>query len=434
MRFLIKRSKKNGFSLVEVLVATSILGAGLVGAAKFQGSVVKDSTLTKQRIQAVHFARDKMAELKHFATSAEYEAKISSNANSVTTQEAEKEGDTALYTLSWTITPKNKGMGAAVSVKVSWPNPMGEGGADADSTIYLATMVSNASSERLTLTPIGPKPMVPNPPISFPNFDPADVTTQCKCSSGSAYAFNTIESMPSFGFVKVSGDGDDDDDDEDYYEGGMDGDWDTGSKESTTTGLSDECELCCDQVATETAAAEQLKKEQYFAHLDKIEKELLQKARYGGDQVLSNGTLNWKHFRKGYDRNSLEVDINKFLIRTSGESSDSSDSSDSSSSSECSSSDSSDSSSSDSSDSSSSDSSDSSSSDSSDSSDSSSSDSSDSSSSDSSDSFDCEPEPTSYVYAVCSFEYKIADPVTPEIEEEEVESVRKVYWRSDYDD
>lgn len=66
---IVMRHSKNhqrGVSLIEVLITLIVLGMGLMSLAKFQGTVMKDNGMGKERTVAVHLAEQKIEDLRSF--------------------------------------------------------------------------------------------------------------------------------------------------------------------------------------------------------------------------------------------------------------------------------------------------------------------------------------------------------------------------------
>ena len=64
------RNQKNlqaGVSLIEVLITLVVLGMGLMSLAKFQGTVMKDNSMGKERTVAIHLAQQKLEDLRNFS-------------------------------------------------------------------------------------------------------------------------------------------------------------------------------------------------------------------------------------------------------------------------------------------------------------------------------------------------------------------------------
>ena len=58
---------QKGVSLIEVLITLLVLGMGLMSLAKFQGTVMKDNSVGKERTVAIHLAQQKLEDLRNFS-------------------------------------------------------------------------------------------------------------------------------------------------------------------------------------------------------------------------------------------------------------------------------------------------------------------------------------------------------------------------------
>ena len=67
MRSLCSRKSEQGFSLIEVLIAISILAIGLLAVASMQGSASKNNVLAKSRTEAATLASEQMETLLSLA-------------------------------------------------------------------------------------------------------------------------------------------------------------------------------------------------------------------------------------------------------------------------------------------------------------------------------------------------------------------------------
>ena len=56
-----------GVSLIEVLITLVVLGMGLMSLARFQGTVMKDNSVGKERTVAIHLAQQKLEDLRNFS-------------------------------------------------------------------------------------------------------------------------------------------------------------------------------------------------------------------------------------------------------------------------------------------------------------------------------------------------------------------------------
>jgi len=329
MKFTLGKHQSRGFSLVEVLVTTLILGVGLAGAAKFQVDVIKSSSQSQKQVEAVNFAKAKMEELLHFSTAEQYEAMLTSTGDVVVEGEngehSTYEGSNALYTVNWKITESDNTRGAKVTLKVNW----GE-----SDNVYLSTIVSNTTPSLMTLTTHAPaRDPVTDPiflPVVFPVVDPSNVENSeniCKCNGSTAVAFNSRQPQPgrnSF-FVRVS--------DDERDGGGMSGSWydydddgdddeESHSEQKPVAAPTEGCDLCCES-ANAVAQADQLEQaEKYYAQLEAL---LMKKVRFGGDQVIGSNGFDPRYLRKGYQTNNLEDDIKKYLINAGDDHESSSD-------------------------------------------------------------------------------------------------------------
>ena len=65
--------QSQGFSLIEVLVAVTILSVGLLALASLQIALVRASTATKAQSQALALAKDRLETLRNYTTLAGYQ-------------------------------------------------------------------------------------------------------------------------------------------------------------------------------------------------------------------------------------------------------------------------------------------------------------------------------------------------------------------------
>ena len=310
MKLTLNKHLSKGFSLVEILITTLILGVGLVGTAKFQSNIVQSSSQSKQQVEAVNFAKAKMEEILHFSTAKQFESLIDSGADDVDDVD-EHEGESAMYAVKWTVTKTDNSRGANVALKVSW----GE-----DESVFVSTVVSNTTPSLIMLTTqAAPRDPLTDPifiPTVFPSIDPgnpANGENVCRCNSaGKAVAFNDAYQGKKSNFVRVS------DDDG----GGMEGHWydkdgdgsdddESSSYEAPIVGKTPECDLCCES-AEVVASAERAEK--YYAQLEAM---FMKKVRFGGDQVIGSNGFDPRFLIKGYRSNSIDEDIKKYLSKAS---------------------------------------------------------------------------------------------------------------------
>lgn len=66
MRAGLRAIRQVGFSLLEVLITLVVLGAGLISLAKFQGTVLQDNGLAKERSVAAQLAEQRIEQFRSF--------------------------------------------------------------------------------------------------------------------------------------------------------------------------------------------------------------------------------------------------------------------------------------------------------------------------------------------------------------------------------
>ena len=312
-----------GFSMIEVLIATVVLGVGLVGIAQFQGSVMKNSSLSKQRIEAINFAEEKLENLRHFSTPTEWNNNVlgslsgteSSTDNAYLTNGSPKYS-LATYTLKYEIDPSTDGTRANISIKVTWPNATGANSSDTE--VYLATVLSNSTPLTLATSSGGTFTLPQLPVIDIP-----DTTLNskgipngaCNCDAIlAALDFRTFAYNFMNGYVKVGG-----------MSGGMGGMSSGSTSGGTNTTYSQECTDCC------TAQyADLIDEQKYYAAL--MLKEFMQdrtsfkrskyddravyeQAKYE-DRVIDNNPIQEKYLVKSYNPTVWD-NINNY-IKTMG--------------------------------------------------------------------------------------------------------------------
>lgn len=112
-------TKPDGFSLIEVLVSLVILSVGLIGTAKFQAAVLKNSSDSQARSEAITIAQGKLEEFKSFESIAVYNNIESSLASTVVA------GTNANYNLDWDVTENTSPDYLAITVSVAWSDSVG---------------------------------------------------------------------------------------------------------------------------------------------------------------------------------------------------------------------------------------------------------------------------------------------------------------------
>jgi prepilin-type N-terminal cleavage/methylation domain-containing protein len=106
------KKKKNGFSIIEILVTLIILGGALNALAKFQVYSLRTIGLTKQTTEAVMVGQQKLDIFRGFSSLTNYAA-IATGEDGVT-------GNNATYTRSWTVSTNTVPAFKSIEMKVTW--------------------------------------------------------------------------------------------------------------------------------------------------------------------------------------------------------------------------------------------------------------------------------------------------------------------------
>lgn len=147
---------QRGFSLIEALISAIILGTGLISLGLFQSVVLKNSTLTKQRIVALNLAQEHLENM-HYVIAVGQHPLI---AQAGTISKPEK---TAEYTLSWNTGPLNIPASTQINIKVTWPDFSKQGRITQNTTLYLSSIIAHRTPYALSQTSFTPsaKPVLP---------------------------------------------------------------------------------------------------------------------------------------------------------------------------------------------------------------------------------------------------------------------------------
>ncbi len=289
-----------GFGLIEVLLATVVLGIGLVGVAQFQGNVYKDGSLSKQRAEALIIAEKKLEELRHFSTISEYENIFTNSLSGIQPIENTTiDRDTTTFTLKAYVKPDPTGRSTDISVEVTWPDQTDSGNVTDDTTVKVSTIVSSNTPASLAMTDIAPvtnssdNPEVPDVDIEI---TPSDETLNssnpfaCKCSTTT-----TTETS-----------------------GGMMGGGTTTVVTEVNESRSAECDECCTNVGGVWASINN--KDAMYANLPKGLNNSLQKVNSNyktvslEDRVINQESFNPAYLIKGYKpQNNL---LRNFIKKT----------------------------------------------------------------------------------------------------------------------
>jgi type II secretory pathway pseudopilin PulG len=108
------RSRAQGFSLIEALIALLVVMLGLTGAARLQVALLAASANAKASDEATAFALDKLAEFQAVATYPAYR-------DGITAGDAVREGLLHAYRLDWQVEHHADPDYKRVDIRVDWP-------------------------------------------------------------------------------------------------------------------------------------------------------------------------------------------------------------------------------------------------------------------------------------------------------------------------
>lgn len=143
------KSHDAGFALLEVLVTLLILAGGLLALSKFQGTLMQNSSVARQRTEAVMLGQQKIEDLRSFevmstATGKLAYADIATGSDSIS-------ATTATFTRSWTVTANTNPTYKNITMAVSWSDSRG-----AAQSVTLGSMISSTdpalSGSLITIT------------------------------------------------------------------------------------------------------------------------------------------------------------------------------------------------------------------------------------------------------------------------------------------
>ena len=147
-----KIKKQKGIGLIEALIASVVVAAGLLSVASLQGGLMSSSGESKTRSEARVLAERKIEELRNNVSLTGYNAIPGSASPGTTVQDPGNPiaGTNASFTRSWTITDVTPFLATApnrkkISVNVSW------GGGGADKTVNVVTQMAWIDPEKSLL-------------------------------------------------------------------------------------------------------------------------------------------------------------------------------------------------------------------------------------------------------------------------------------------
>ena len=120
---------REGFTLLEVMIAMVILAIGLLGLASMHIMAIKGNSFGQQMTVASTMAQNQLEQFRR-ATGA-----LVTGNDTVTDQNG------ITYTRTWTVTPNAPQTGAStVLITISWTGPTGQGG-EAARSINIRTII-----------------------------------------------------------------------------------------------------------------------------------------------------------------------------------------------------------------------------------------------------------------------------------------------------
>lgn len=117
-----QRSRCNGFTLIEALVALVIVAGGLLALLRFQSTLFTQAAISKQTSEATSLAQARMEELRIYATQAGYNS-LAGMSTTTETLNGESSSYTRVTTFASHSTPS---IYTDVTVSVSWTTSTGE--------------------------------------------------------------------------------------------------------------------------------------------------------------------------------------------------------------------------------------------------------------------------------------------------------------------
>ncbi|OGT18948.1 MAG: hypothetical protein A2V90_03085 [Gammaproteobacteria bacterium RBG_16_57_12] len=104
---------QSGFSLIEVMITVIVLAVGLIGLGKFQATLIRDTSIARERSEATALAQSSLEQFRNFSNMAEFNDISSSSATTIS--------GSGSADFSRTITVASTSTGAkAVGVNFAW--------------------------------------------------------------------------------------------------------------------------------------------------------------------------------------------------------------------------------------------------------------------------------------------------------------------------
>jgi len=172
------QSAKNGFTLVEVLIAILVFSIGMLGLIKLQGEVTLNSAESRMYTHAVNLAQDKIEEFRNYVHQASYTAYAS---DAVGTDIAVVGASADTFTRTWVVT-NNPGY-KAVEVTVNWVGLDGQ-----DNDVVLTSQIAEVEPSRSGLV-LAAVPLV--------GVSPEDIAAQAAAHAAAAALYESLVAVSS---------------------------------------------------------------------------------------------------------------------------------------------------------------------------------------------------------------------------------------------
>ena len=117
---------RNGFSLLEVMMALSILAIGVIGATKGQIMAIKLSTTSRHAVLAMQLADAQMETLQAMSAADVLTLGSANDPNNPLDPDP-NDGVPMVFTRSWIVTPDSPEVGViGLEVRVVWTDGLGQ--------------------------------------------------------------------------------------------------------------------------------------------------------------------------------------------------------------------------------------------------------------------------------------------------------------------
>lgn len=142
--------REAGIGIIEVMIALIIVAVGLIGLSRFNIKLLQDSTISKERSEAVSLAEQKLEELRNIDRlpgSSDTYTDITDATETVgpagSGADVEVDGLLTTYTRSWSVTESADGGIKSVDVSMTWSDRSGE--VSNNTSISIADAVSDTN-------------------------------------------------------------------------------------------------------------------------------------------------------------------------------------------------------------------------------------------------------------------------------------------------